>query len=101
MRTAISCTVVLTVAVGLTSLAYAQVSQATETDVLTSRTAVSFGLFLSIGTVIAAVFGTWVAVRVQIALLQARFEERTKSMCHTLDRHEQAIEDLQRRRGSE
>lgn len=83
------------IALCCTGGAYAQVSEAAgKAATIDTGTAISFGLLLSVGTIIAGAVSCWFAVRVQMA----RLEERTSSMCHTLDRHERAIDELQRHR---
>jgi len=81
-----------------TAMAYAQVAEGQLSRVIDTRSAMSFGLLLSVGTIIAGAVASWVAVRMQVVRMEVRFEERTRAMCHTLDRHEREIEQLQQRK---
>jgi len=65
--------------------------------VISSGTAVLVALIGSIGTVIAAFLGSWGAIKIQVATLQATCQERTKAICHTLDDHQRELDRLRDR----
>lgn len=90
MRATFTIIGVFLAAVAIRAVAFAQVTES-EAVILSSRTAITFGVLFTVSTIGAAAVGAWFAVRLQVV----RLEEQIKFICLTLDRHEDTITKLE------